>query len=209
MLQQMGKIGRVAVTNFDVPHLAEIVDAGVNVATHQLQYSLVDARPELQMVDYCRSRGIALLCYGTVAGGWISERWLNQPEPVEPFANRSLVKYRLIIEEFGGWQRFQSLLSALQRIATKHSTDIASVATRAILDRPGVAAAIVGATNTAHPCPHTRKSEGWIPTPMIGPFLPASSSPATVHPVATSTHSNATAPGNMAGIMKYNLTKAE
>jgi aryl-alcohol dehydrogenase-like predicted oxidoreductase len=64
--------------------------------------------------------------------------------------NRSLIKYRLIIEEFGGWPLFQQLLEVLQRVAMRHGVDIASVATRMVLDRPGVAAAIVGATNTAH-----------------------------------------------------------
>jgi aryl-alcohol dehydrogenase-like predicted oxidoreductase len=153
-LRQAGKIARLAVTNFDVAHLAELIAAGVRIATHQLQYSLLDARPELHMVEYCQSQRIALLCYGTVAGGWLSERWLERPEPQEPPSNRSLAKYKLIIDEFGGWARFQTLLSALRRVAQKHSTDIATVATRAILDRPGVAAAIVGATNALHLSSH-------------------------------------------------------
>lgn len=149
-LQQSGKIARVSVTNFDVIRLSEIVSAGVRIVTHQLQYSLLDARPELHMVEYCQSQGIGLLCYGTVAGGWLSERWLQQPEPHETSANRSLAKYKLIVDEFGGWSRFQSLLDALSAIAQKHSSDIATIATRAILDRPAVTAAIVGATNTSH-----------------------------------------------------------
>ena len=39
----MGKIGRLGVTNFDVPRLKELIDAGIPVATQQLQYSLVDS----------------------------------------------------------------------------------------------------------------------------------------------------------------------
>ena len=35
-------------------------------------------------------------------------------------ANRSLVKYLLIIEEFGGWELFQHLLQVLKSIADKH-----------------------------------------------------------------------------------------
>ena len=54
-----------------------------------------------------------LLCYGTVAGGFLSERWLGIPEPQEPFANRSLVKYKLIIDDFGGWDLFKELLRTL------------------------------------------------------------------------------------------------
>ena len=61
-----------------------------------------------------------------------------------------MIKYQLIIDDFGGWDLFQQLLALLARIAARHGTDIASIASRAMLDRPQVAAAIVGATNTAH-----------------------------------------------------------
>ena len=151
-----GKIGHLGVTNFDVPTLQSMLQAGVRFATNQLQYSLLDRRPEHAMVEFCRRNGIALLCYGTVAGGFLSERWLGEAEPAMPLTNRSLVKYKLIIDDFGGWGAFQVLLQALSGVATKHGCDIATVATRAILDRPQVAAAIVGATNTAHLPSHER-----------------------------------------------------
>ena len=102
------------------------------------------------MVAYCRAQNIALLCYGTVCGGFLSERWLGKPAPAQDLANRSLAKYKLIIEDFGGWDLFQELLEVLGRIAATHDTDIASVATRVMLDRDQVAAAIVGAVNTSH-----------------------------------------------------------
>ena len=149
-LQQAGKLARVSVTNWDTDHLGELTAAGLRIATHQLQYSLLDNRPERRMVDFCQANQIALLCYGTVAGGWLSERWLGHPESLEPPANRSLVKYKLIIDDFGGWPLFQALLEVLHAIAKKHGTDIATIATRFILDRPAVGAAIVGATNASH-----------------------------------------------------------
>jgi aryl-alcohol dehydrogenase-like predicted oxidoreductase len=154
--RRAGKIARLGVTNFDVAHLAPIVEAGVPIAAHQVQYSLLDRRPQNGMVDYCQSHGIALLCYGTVAGGFLSEQWLDRPEPTGPLTNRSLVKYKLIIDDFGGWDAFQALLGALRHIAAKHGVDIASIATAAILNRPCVAAAIVGATNTRHLASHAR-----------------------------------------------------
>jgi aryl-alcohol dehydrogenase-like predicted oxidoreductase len=64
--------------------------------------------------------------------------------------NRSLAKYKLIIEDFGGWDLFQELLEVLSRVAAAHDTDIATVATRVMLDKDQVAAAIVGAVNTSH-----------------------------------------------------------
>jgi aryl-alcohol dehydrogenase-like predicted oxidoreductase len=149
-LKDKGKIAHVGVTNFDVPRLVEILAAGVPVVSLQAQYSLLDERPLNGMIDLCRAHGIALLCYGTVAGGFLSERWVGRREPGGELGNRSLIKYQLIIEEFGGWDLFQQLLVTLQRIAVRHCCDVATVASRAVLDRDTVAAVIVGATNTAH-----------------------------------------------------------
>jgi aryl-alcohol dehydrogenase-like predicted oxidoreductase len=149
-LRRAGKIAHLGVTNFDTPHLNDIIAAGVPIVSNQLQYSLVDDRPLSAMVDYCRAHEIALLCYGTVCGGFLSERWLGKPDPQLELSNRSLMKYKLIIDDFGGWDLFQKLLVVLAKIAAKHDTAIASIASRAILDRPAVAAAIVGATSTAH-----------------------------------------------------------
>jgi aryl-alcohol dehydrogenase-like predicted oxidoreductase len=153
-LRVAGKIDCIGVTNFGTAQLRAIIEAGVPVFAHQLQYSLLDDRPAHGMVELCRERGVALLCYGTVAGGFLSDRWLGQPAPEGELANRSLTKYRLMVEEFGGWTAFQQLLAVLRRIADRHGTDIATVATRAMLDTPGVAAAIVGATSTAHLAAH-------------------------------------------------------
>jgi aryl-alcohol dehydrogenase-like predicted oxidoreductase len=155
-LRKAGKIDRIGVTNFGIAELGELLDAGVPVLTHQVQYSLLDDRPEHGMVELCRARGIALLAYGTVAGGFLSDRWRGEPSPAEPLVNRSLVKYRLIIDEFGGWPLFQQLLTALRQVAERHGCDVATVATRVVLDRPGVAAAIVGATSAAHLPAHVR-----------------------------------------------------
>ena len=64
--------------------------------------------------------------------------------------NRSLTKYRLVIEEFGGWELFQSLLRTLREIAQRHDSDIATVASAAALEWPSVASVIVGARNRSH-----------------------------------------------------------
>jgi aryl-alcohol dehydrogenase-like predicted oxidoreductase len=149
-LRDKGKIAHIGATNFDVPHLREILDAGVPIVSLQAQYSLLDQRPRNGMIDLCRDRDIALLCYGTVAGGFLSERWVARGEPGGELSNRSLIKYKLIIDDFGGWTQFQELLHTLERIAVKHRCDIATVAARAVLSWDHVAAVIIGATNTSH-----------------------------------------------------------
>jgi aryl-alcohol dehydrogenase-like predicted oxidoreductase len=149
-LRTKGKVRLVGGTNFDTAHVRAIIEAGIPLASMQVQYSILDRRPEKGLSALCRAHGVGLICYGSVAGGFLSDRWLGQPEPAQPLANRSLVKYKLIIDDFGGWKLFQELLLALCRVADRHRCDIATVASRFALDRPGVAAIIVGATSRAH-----------------------------------------------------------
>ena len=144
-LQAQGKIDRIGVTNFDHRQLAGITASGVDVVSAQVQYSLLDRRPAGGFADWAGANDVAILAYGSLAGGFLTDRWLGEPDPGFAFVNRSLVKYRLIIEEFGGWDLFQDLLRALRGIADRHGADIAAVAVRAMLDTPGVAAVILGA----------------------------------------------------------------
>jgi aryl-alcohol dehydrogenase-like predicted oxidoreductase len=152
-LQQAGKIERLSLTNFNTRNTREILEAGIPLTTTQVQYSLLDARPEQGLVDLCARNGMHLLCYGTLAGGFLSDRWLGAADPLADSAsleNRSLVKYRLIIDEVGSWALFQSLLQTLAAIGRRHGVSIASVASRWVLEQPRVAGVIIGARNTKH-----------------------------------------------------------
>ena len=149
-LREEGKIDLIGGTNFDSLHAERLVAAGIPLASMQVQYSLLDARPEHGLVEACRKHDVHLLVYGTVAGGFLGERWLGQPEPQAPLENRSLTKYKLVIDDFGGWDLFQALLLSLRRVADRHAVDIATIASRYMLDLPQVAAVIVGARNREH-----------------------------------------------------------
>lgn len=157
-LQQDGRIRLLGGTNFDTPQTRTMLDVGVRLHTMQVQYSVLDGRPDRALAGLCAETGMRLLCYGTVAGGFISERWLGAREPEPPLENRSLVKYKLIIDDIGGWDFFQAILGVLSVVAARHGSDIASVATRWVLDEPHVAGTIVGARNAAHLESHRRVS---------------------------------------------------
>ena len=148
-LRRAGKIRHIGVTNFDVAHLRPIVEAGVPVVSHQVQYSLLDQRPDGAMSDFCARHGIQLLCYGSIAGGFLADRWLDVAEPAA-FGNRSLIKYRLIVDECGGWPALQGRLVLLDAMARRRQASIAQLAAAWTLSRPQVAAAIVGARGPAH-----------------------------------------------------------
>ena len=150
-LQQAGKIDKLAVTNYDVKHTKEILDAGVDLVSNTVQYSLTDRRPENGMVKLCAEHDMKLLCYGALGGGLFSGKWLGIPDPARPaFENVSLDKYYRIVCDFGGWDLFQRLLQTLKDIGAKHNVSIGNVAVRYILERDQVGAVIVGARHARH-----------------------------------------------------------
>jgi aryl-alcohol dehydrogenase-like predicted oxidoreductase len=149
-IQKQGKIRLIGATNFNTLHTAALLKAGVPLVSMQVQYSLLDDRPEQGLVSLCSDNGVHLLAYGSVAGGFLSDTWLGRPEPRLPLENRSLTKYKLIIDDRGGWDFLQQLLRVLRNIADRHGVDIATVASRAVLQRPEVSAVIIGARNASH-----------------------------------------------------------
>ncbi|MBL8327059.1 MAG: aldo/keto reductase [Rubrivivax sp.] len=203
-LRREGLVAHLGGTNFDSAHTAAMLDAGVPLVSMQVQYSLLDRRPAALLVPLGRARGVQLLCYGALAGGFLTDAWLGQPEPVEP-SNRSLVKYKLVIDDFGGWAAFQQLLRALRRIADRHGVGIAAVAVRWVLQREGVAAAIVGARYARH-LPQTLSVFGFAldaeDDALLAPILAAHPGPGgdayTLERDRTGRHGR---------IMKYNLNK--
>ncbi len=144
-MQSEGKIRHLALTNFDTERLRIITDAGIRIVSNQVQYSLVDRRPEAAMAAFCLEHNITLLTYGTVLGGLLSEKFLGRPQPHRNELNTaSLQKYSQMIDAWGGWTLFQELLGVLKPVAEKHRVSIADVGIRYILDRPAVAGVIIG-----------------------------------------------------------------
>jgi aryl-alcohol dehydrogenase-like predicted oxidoreductase len=148
-LRRAGKIRHLALTNTDTARTAALLDAGIPLVATQVQYSVLDRRPAAQLAPMAAARGMKLLCYGSVAGGFLGEAWRDAAAPAGDLENRSLIKYRLVIDDCGGWPAFQRVLEALADIAARHGVGIANVAQRWVLDQPGVGAVIVGFRSVA------------------------------------------------------------
>ena len=145
-LQKEQKIGHLGLTNFDTERVKIMVESGFQIVSNQVQYSILDQRPEKLMAPFFARRGIKILTYGTLLGGFFSEKYLDAKEPHRGKLNTySLQKYKNMIDVWGGWQLFQELLHVLDDIAKKHHCSIANIATRFVLDRPQVAGVIIGA----------------------------------------------------------------
>ena len=144
-LRDVGKIKQIGLTNFNTKITEKILQQGFKLISHQVQYSILDQRPESMMVPLCQKHNIKLLTYGTLLGGFFSEKYLNKTEPTRSDLNTlSLQKYKNMIDVWGGWRLFQELLEVLNQIAKKYNSSISNVATRFILDKPSVAGTIIG-----------------------------------------------------------------
>jgi len=144
-MRDEGKIKHVGLTNFDTERMQVMSDHGLKLVSNQVQYSLIDLRPEVKMEKFCKQHDMGLITYGTLCGGLLSEKYLGMPEPLRGnLDTASLQKYKNMIDEWGGWSLFQELLRTLDKIAQKHKVSIANVATRYILDKPQVAGVIIG-----------------------------------------------------------------
>ena len=144
-LRDQGIIKHIGLTNFDTERMQIMVDSDLPIVSNQVQYSIIDRRPEVKMMPFCLEHNISLLAYGSICGGLMSERYLGRIQPsIAELDTLSLRKYKKMIDAWGGWNLFQELLSTLKRIAQKYNVNIANVATRYILAKSAVAGVIIG-----------------------------------------------------------------
>lgn len=145
-LQEEGLIGALGTTNFDTAHLRIAKSAGVNIVSNQISYSLIDRRGSGQMAEFCQESGIKIFAYGTLCGGFISQKWLGKAEPVgDALSNWSLMKYKRFIDTAGGWEKFQHVLSEVNEVAKETNRSISTIASKFQLTRKAVGSVIIGA----------------------------------------------------------------
>ncbi|VUC33745.1 unnamed protein product [Clonostachys rosea] len=147
-------LSSVGLCNFDSEHVEEVCQhlldktGSVGIVSNQVQFSLFDSRPLHKMSAVCSKYGLKLLTYGSFSGGFISEKWLGVPAPEVYSEGQNLTpsqrKYLDIINLWGQWEEFQSLLGTLKAIANSRNVSLTNVATRWVLQQSAVGAVIVG-----------------------------------------------------------------
>lgn len=145
-LRTEGLIGQLGLTNTDTAHLRIARASGIPIVSNQVCWSLLDRRPRTRMAAYALQEGVSLLAYGTVAGGFLSDRWLDRTEPDwDALETWSQMKYGRFVRTAGGWEGLQRVLRAARAVAGRHGVSIANVACRYVLEQPSVGGIIVGA----------------------------------------------------------------
>ena len=145
-LKEEGLIKHLGVTNFDAAHLRIALASGIPIVSNQVCHSLIDTRASQHMAAVCLEYNVKLLAFGTLAGGFLTEKWLGQPEPsYDQLTTWSQMKYKRFIDAAGGWGPYQNLLQIIKDVADKHGVSVANISSRYILENPAVAAVIIGA----------------------------------------------------------------
>ncbi|KAL7408935.1 NADP-dependent oxidoreductase domain-containing protein [Mrakia frigida] len=146
------KVKQLALTNTDTAHLLLLIHSGFTIASNQVSVSILDRRilnPN-GMAAICSSKGVEILAYGVLLGGFLNEKWLGVEEPRgSELGNWSLKKYKRFIDVAGGWIPFQRVLSTLDFIAKKYTSPsspitISTIAISYVLSLPAVASVIIG-----------------------------------------------------------------
>ena len=145
-LRKEGYIKALGVTNMDTVHLKMAIDSNIPIVSNQISHSLFDQRAVNKMIPYCLENQVRVLCYGTVAGGLFSNKWLGKVEPsIEELPTWSLMKYKRFQEEVCDWKQFQDLLKQLDGISKKLDLSIAQLASLYIKDEFHCNSVIIGA----------------------------------------------------------------
>lgn len=143
---QAGKLRAVGISNAAVYHLARCMEAGdqpgmARFASLQAQYSLVVRDVEREHIPFLHDRRMGLLCWGPLAGGFLSGKYGQEPRPE---AGRLGLERRLrIYDTARNWK----IIAELQAVAEECSAVPAQVALAWLISQPAVTSAIVGARN--------------------------------------------------------------
>jgi aryl-alcohol dehydrogenase-like predicted oxidoreductase len=160
-LVRQGKIRYAACSNYEAWRLMEAIwisdSKGLaRFEAYQPQYSLVVRDIEEELVPACELKGLGLVVWSPLAGGYLSGKY--QPGQRHVPGSRSAENWAFSTRFFH--PEHEMILAALLAVAKELGRPAAQVAVRWVLERPLVASAIVGA-RTAEQLRDTLGAAGW------------------------------------------------
>ncbi len=134
-----GLVAHIGVSNFPLQAWQDAeVAAGMPVLSNQVRFSLVDRRPEVNLLPWAQKHGRVVIAYSPLGQGLLSGRYQERPPS----------NFRRMRSEFraGSRARVAPLVSALKDIGTRHQATPAQVALAWLIAKPNVVA-IPGASS--------------------------------------------------------------
>ncbi|MHB1853835.1 MAG: aldo/keto reductase [Acidimicrobiales bacterium] len=144
-LRDAGVVDHVGVSNFSLGRWQEAdVALGSPVLSNQVQYSLVQRKPEKELLDWAAANDRIVIAYSPLAQGFLSGRYRATPGSPRPGGMRAANA----LFQTENLEKGEPLLSTLDRIASAHQAKPAQVALAWVVHHPNVVA-IPGASSVA------------------------------------------------------------
>ncbi len=142
---EAGKVKAVGVSNYSVEQMREahaaLAKRGIPLASNQVEYSLLNRKPEVNgVLDACRELGITLIAQTPMAGGMLTGKYSAQNRP-GGFFRRILPQYSR-----KAMDAVQPVIKLLREIGDRYSKTPSQVALRWLIENP-VVLPIPGAKN--------------------------------------------------------------
>jgi aryl-alcohol dehydrogenase-like predicted oxidoreductase len=137
-----GTVENVGVSNFSLSRWrsAETLLAGP-VISNQVEYSLVQRRPERELLPWAAANDHVIIAYSPLAQGFLSGRYDHDHRPTGMRAGRTLFQPENL-------RRGAELIETLRDVAKRHDATPAQVALAWVIRRPNVVA-VPGASSVA------------------------------------------------------------
>lgn len=160
-LARSGKIRYAACSNYEAWRLMEalwISDSKglARFEAYQPQYSLVVRDIEEELVPACAAKGLGMVVWSPLAGGYLSGKY--RPGERAVAGSRSAENWAFPTRYFH--PNHEAILAELHGVASELGRSLAQIALRWVLEQPVIASAIVGA-RTAEQLAGTLAATGW------------------------------------------------
>ncbi|GAA0376651.1 aldo/keto reductase [Micromonospora gifhornensis] len=134
-LQDVGLVGEVGVSNYSLRRW-QVAEAalGRRVLSNQVRYSLLDRKPEEDLLPYAEQAGRLVVAYSPLAQGFLSGRYDANHPPVGAVrrANPYFLPENLV--------RGTALIETLRQVAAAHDATPSQIALAYVLRHPNVVA---------------------------------------------------------------------
>lgn len=139
-LISQGLVRYVGVSNWAAWQVADALGVADGLGASRFQsvqayYSLAGRELEREIVPMLTAKGLGLMVYSPLAGGYLSGKYRAAPE-----GRRKTVAFPPVDEERGS-----AVLAVLERIAAAHQAPVASIALAWLLHQQAVTSVLVGA----------------------------------------------------------------
>ena len=145
-LVKQGKVKAIGASNLSPQRLQQSIDyskqAGLPIyQTLQPEYNLYARQKfEQEYLPICQKEGLAVLNYYALASGFLSGKYRTAGDAGKSARGEAIVKNYLN-------ERGQRILKALDEVATRHQTSVATIALAWLMAQPTIAAPIASATS--------------------------------------------------------------